>query len=209
MAWNNLFNFLAGGTASAELSETTTRYERVQDLLARSPYTEDRLRDFIVEIVSDACHRAGLIPIDPLTTAMLQVVDDLIAFDSMIFGLPKVANFGALTVEEAADLRTLLVRKERFLMDHERQLDIWREKVVRTLAALLEFLPPTTFKDSWDDADPDEGVPGATVELVDLMEAPAETIERLLVTFNDDDVTRADLFTSLREQLVRRLCVAS
>lgn len=209
MAWNNLLNFLAGGTVSAELSETSTRYARVQNLLAGSPYTEDRLRDFTVEIVSDACHRAQLIPIDPLTTALLQVVDDLIVFDSIIFGLPKVANFGALTVEEAADLRTLLARKERFLMDHERQLDIWREKVIRILAALLELLPPTVFKDSWDDTDPDEGVPGATVGLVDLIETPGETIERLLVTFSDEDVTKADLFTSMREEIERRLCVAS
>lgn len=209
MAWNNFLNFLAGGTVSAELSETTTRYERVRNLLARSPYTEDRLRDFTVEIVSDACHRAQLIPIDPLTTAMLQVVDDLIAFDSIIFGLPKIANFGALTVEEAADLRALLARKERFLMDHERQLDIWREKVIRILAALLELLPPTVFKDTWDDADPDEGVPGATVGLIDLIETPGETIERLLVTLNDDDVSKAGLFTSMVEQFERRLCVAS
>ena len=68
---------------------------------------------------------------------------------------------------------------------------------------------PTAFKDTWDDADPDEGVPGATVGLIDLIETPGETLDRLLATFHDDDVMKADLFTSLRDQFERRLCVAS
>lgn len=209
MAWNNLFNFFAGGTVSAELNETRTRYARVENLIARSPYTEDRVRNFVVDIVSEVCCRATLVPIGPLTEALGQVVEDLIGYDSLIFGLPRIGDFAALTAEEAMGLRAMLARKERFLVDHERQLDIWREKVIRVLAALLEFLPSTMFKDSWDDDDPDEGVPGATVALVDLIETPGETIERLLITFNDDDVRKADIFTSLMEQFERRLCVAS
>lgn len=209
MAWNNLLNFFAGGTVSAELNETSTRYDRVQKLIAQSPYAADRMRNFVVDVVSDACHRAELVPVGPLTEALGQVVEDLIVFDSLIFGLPKIDNFTALTVEEAMDLRAMLARKERFLVDHERQVDIWREKVIRILAALLEFLPPTAFKESWGDDDPDEGVPGATVALVDLVETPGDILERLIVTFHDDDVIKADLFASLREQFARRLYLAS
>jgi hypothetical protein len=209
MAWNNLLNFFSGGTVSAEMNETCTRYERVQEMVRQSPYAEDRMQNFVVEIVDAACDRAQLVPIGPLAEALGQLVRDLITYDSLIFGLPKVSNFNALTLEEAMALRTLMARKERFLLDHERQVGIWREKIISLLAGFLEFLPPTAFKDSWNDADPDEGVPGATVGLIDLIETPGQILERIIITFHDDELTKADLFTALREQFERRLCVAS
>ncbi|MDP2331832.1 MAG: hypothetical protein Q8M19_14170 [Reyranella sp.] len=209
MAWNNLLNFLAGGTVGKEQRDTATSYERVRTLQTASPYAEDKRREFVIDLLIEACGRAEVVPIGALVEALGFVIDDLLDFDSLIFGLPEVRHLDGLTTDEAVALRTLLARKERFLRDHERQLDIWREKVIRILAGLLSYLPSTAFKERWDDSDPDEGVPGATVPLIELLETPAETLDRLIITFHDDDVTKADLFTSLREQFERRVCIAS
>jgi hypothetical protein len=209
MAWNNLLAFFSGGTLTAEKSETQALYDRVRRLVARSPYGDAQREEFVTDVVEEACSRVDAVPITRLTEALGAVVRDLLTFDSQVYGLPQIGNLDALTTEEGMTLRALLSRKERFLGDHERLLGLWREMVVSLLAGLLEFLPPTVFKESWNGSDPDEGVPGASVALVDLLEKPGELIERVIITFYDDAISKADLFTPLREQFERRLCIAS
>jgi hypothetical protein len=207
--WNNLLNFFAGGTVAAETAATVASYERVRGLLAQSPYTDTKREELVVDTVAHACNRADVVPIAPLLEALGQLVADLFSYDALISDLPEVRRFESLTTDEAVSLRMLLARKERFLQDHERQLDIWREKIIRIIVGLLGYLPPTAFKEEWGDDEPDEGVPGAMVPLIELLETPAEAIERLIVTFHDDDVLKADLFTPLRDQFARRVCFAS
>lgn len=209
MAWNNLLNFLAGGTGPAETSATVTSYWRVQSLFEQSPYGADKQNDFVVELVVEACRRGDAVPVGPLVEALGQLVDDLLNFDGLVFGFPRDARLDALSADEAVALRTYLDRKERFLRDHHRLVDLWREKVIRIIEGLLQHLPPTAFRESWDDDDPDEGIPGATVSLAELIDRPAELLERLLVTFNDHDITNAGLFEALRDQFARRILVAS
>jgi hypothetical protein len=144
-----------------------------------------------------------------LVDALAQLVDDLLNFDGLLFGFPLDVRLNTLSADEAVALRQYLDRKERFLKDHERQVHVWREKVIRVIEALLGYLPPTAFRDSWDDDDPDEGIPGATVPLAELVDRPAEVIERLIVTFHDQDVMDAGLFETLRDQFERRILVAS
>jgi hypothetical protein len=209
MAWNNLLNFLAGGTRATEINITASSYWQVQSLHEQSPYAADKQNDFVVELVVEACRRADAIPVKPLVEALGQVVDDLLNFDGLIFGFPQGVPFEALSADEAVALRTYLDRKERFLRDHHRLADLWREKVIRLIEALLQHLPPTAFRESWDHDDPDEGIPGATVSLVEVIERPAELIERLIVTFRDQDVSSSGLFEPLRAQFERRILVAS
>lgn len=209
MAWNNFWNFLVGGTAAGELDETQKNYTQVKALADTSPYSDAHRESFILEIVVDTCNRAGIVPVGALTEALCQIVDDLVDFDGVPFGLPSVSDFAALTLQEAMGLRQLLSRKRRFLTDYERLGQTWREKVIAVLEALLGLLPSTVFKENWGDTDPADSNSGATVSLIDLIERPAETVQRLIVTFHDDDVLKADLFVSLRAQLERRICEAS
>src|SRR5216683_6037587 len=151
MAWNNLLNFLAGGTRATEINITASSYWQVQSLHEQSPYAADKQNDFVVELVVEACRRADAIPVKPLVEDLGQVVDDLLNFDGLIFGFPPDVPFEAVSADEAVALRTYLDRKERFLRDHHRLVDLWREKVIRLIEALLQHLPPTAFRESWDD----------------------------------------------------------
>lgn len=209
MPWNDFLHFFWGGTRSREATDTLALYSNVKALQDASPYQAEGLSDFIVEVVLEACRRADVVPVDPLTEALTVLVDELVRYDHLLFGFPTTIGFDGLTPEEAVELRAFLARKDRFLRDHERQADIWREKVIRIIEGLLGYLPATAFKETWDDDDPEPGPMGISVPLVDLIEEPKEAIERLVMTFFDDDVMNADIFTSLRTQLDRRALLAS
>lgn len=209
MAWNNLLNFLAGGTRPAETSATVTSYWRVQRLFEQSPYKAEDQSDFVVDLVVEACRRADVIPVKPAVEALGTLVEDLLDFDGLIFGFPLDVRLEALSADEAVALRTYLKRKERFLLDQRRLVGLWREKVIGVIEALLQYLPPTAFRESWDDDDPDEGIPGATVALAELVERPAELIERIVVACRDRDIANAGLFDALRDRLDRRFLAAS
>ena len=88
MAWNNFFNFLAGGTRVEEANATATSYWRVQRLFENSPYTQDKQKDFVVDLVARACVRADLVSIRPLLKALSQLVDDLIITMGSYSGFP-------------------------------------------------------------------------------------------------------------------------
>lgn len=206
--WNNLRNFLAGGTLARERRETVALYGRVQRAFAASGYTDEKFFEFRVRVILDACEHAERIPCDPLINAIGRLVGDLVDFDFLLYGFPDRPAFGALSAHEGVDLRTYLKRKERFLADPERLEVEWRSPVVGAIAGILRMLPAPLFKVDWDDPDP---VPedGPTVPLVDLLDNPAEIVERLIATFTSDLVVKADVFPELREQLDRRACAAS
>ncbi len=208
MAWNNLLNFLAGGTRERERRETEALYDRIRGAFARSAYTDDKFGEFRVSIILEVCERAERIPIDPLINAIGQLVGGLVDYDFLLYGLPDRPNFDALTAHEGVDLRTYLKRKERFLADPEHLAFEWRSAVVSAIAGILGYLPATLFKEDWDDPDPPPE-DGPTVPLVDLVENPALVMSRLLATFTSDLVLKADLFNELREQFDRRICAAS
>lgn len=209
VAWNDFLHFFWGGTRSRETQDTRALYERTLSRYRTAPYQPEGLNDFVADLVLEACDRADRIPISPLTEALCELVDGLVTFDYLLFGFPENENIDALTTDEAVELRTYLVRKERFLLDHGRQLNIWREKVIRIIEGLLGYLPATAFRESWEDEEPEQQSSSASVPLVDLLEEPKEAIERLILTFFDEDVTQADLFASLRTQFDRRAFVAS
>lgn len=206
--WNNLRNFLAGGTAARERRETEALFDRVRASFSASGYTDDKFFEFRVRLILDACEHAERIPCDALINAIGRLVGDLVDCDFLLYGFPERPAFDALNAHEGVDLRTYLKRKERFLADPERLTVEWRSPVAGAISGILRSLPATLFKEDWDEPNP---VPsdGLTVPLVDLLDNPAEIIERLIATFTSDLVVKADVFPELREQLDRRVCLAS
>jgi hypothetical protein len=212
LAWSNLRNFLRGSPRSREISETRALYHRVRAVFERSPYARDgALADFCIDIVKEACNRAEVTPVWPLMAALLKTVDQLLMEDDpLIFGFPDPHVPEALTPEEGVALRTFLRDKERFLQDGERLADIWREKVIRILEGIMAYLPATVFREANDDDESSEETIGAlSVAFIDLCEAPAEVIDRLVGTLYDQDIIQARLFEPVREQFERNLLRAS
>ena len=115
-----------------------------------------------------------------------------------------------------SELRTYLRRKERFLQNSKEYLDIWAEKTIRIFEGVIGYLPPSAITDDTPTEDAEDGEdederdePSPTVSLIDLCDKPAEVIERAIMTFFDDDVTKAGLFEPTRELLDSRTLLAS
>ncbi|MEX0921414.1 MAG: hypothetical protein WDZ84_01445 [Rhodovibrionaceae bacterium] len=209
MRWNNLVNLIAGGTREREARDTLALYTRVRTLHEQSPYAGLELHDFVSDIILEACQEAELTPVPRLTNAIGFLIEGLLAAEGFFDGPPESPEISRLTTDEAVALRTRLARAERFLIDYKRKEAIWRDKVIVIVAGLMQYLPPTAFRDDWEaEEEPGEEI-GAGVALIDLLEAPAEVIERLIITCFDEDITAADLLTPIREQFERRVCLAS
>ena len=208
MAWNNFRNFIAGGARKLERRETQALYERVRTAFAGSEYTDEKFFEFRVQVILDACERAERIPVDPLTNAIGSLVGDLVDYDSLLYGFPERPNFDALSAHEGVDLRTYLRRKERFLANPDHLAFEWQSAVASSIAGILGYLPAPLFKEDWHDPEP-VAEDGPTVPLVDLLDNPAEVVHRILATYTSDLILKADIFNELREQIDRRLCIAS
>lgn len=208
MRWNNFWAYLSGSTLAREHETTRDLQARVRAHSAAYPHSREDREQFLTDVVAQACNVDDVYPTRSVLLALCELVDCLISFDGLMFDVPEEKNVGHLLMSEAVAWRTSLLRKERFLADRERLLPVWRGKVLVILVAILRYLPPTLFRDSWDGAQEGEA-PDATIPLIDLLEGPHELLERLIITFHDDDITNAELFIEMREQFERRICLAS
>lgn len=141
MVWNNLLNSLVGGTIAREMNETRAQWARVKLAFDASAYTDDRFRQFRVDLILDICRRAERIPIDPLTDAIGRLIGDLVDVDFLLYGLPDPPQFHAMTASEGVELRTYLKRKERFLADPERLHALWSDTVANCVAGASRSAP--------------------------------------------------------------------
>lgn len=199
---------------STDQREMIALCDRVKLTYLSSPWSDvEHGENFAAEIVWDATKRAGREPISPLGEALYQTACSFIEFDGSLFGFPEPDPTKRLSLEEGVELRKHLTRKERFLDNQERYADIFREKLIRIFEAIMGYLPPIVFQRSehggasGDNSDC-PALP-LSVSCIDLCRAPAELVERLIVTMFDDDITDAELYHATRVTLDRNLLRAS
>ena len=110
---------------------------------------------------------------------------------------PIIESDAALAVAA----REMLRRRQRWALDYERLMGVFRRQLIRGYRELIASLPESCF----------EEVEGAqfTVPLSSLLENAAGTIEHLILSIYDDDVFRYDLFHDLRDRFTTNLLIAS
>ena len=171
--------------ARRERKETVKLYREVKEAFEASPFCDpEAADDFMFEIVEEAGRRAGAKPSLDLLDALFETVRGLLIDEGSLFGWHEVDFSKELGFEEGVQLRNYLRRKKRFLADHERLADIWREKVIWIFVGLIDYLPPSVFSDDNEREEEDDENQAATLTapLIDLCETPAEVIERTLAT---------------------------
>lgn len=102
----------------------------------------------------------------------------------------------------AVEFREMLGRRRRWALDFDGQWRVFSRQLIAGYRDLIAALPEACF----DEAPGDEPF---TVPLSSLIEEPAETIERLMLSIYDNDVFRLDLFKHLRDRLAINLVAAS
>ncbi|MCI0561496.1 MAG: type IV secretory system conjugative DNA transfer family protein, partial [Nitrososphaera sp.] len=140
-------------------------------------------------------------PDGPFLEPICDVIVGLMAEEGL-WALPEVDWSKEWGLEEGLELRKFLQAERRFLVNYETNMAIWKEKLFWIFQGMMGYLPARTFADGNGDGT-------FTVPLIDLLEKPDEVIERLVVTFFDQDVSEAKLFERVRNQLDRNAKLAS
>lgn len=103
----------------------------------------------------------------------------------------------------AVSVREMLTRRRRWALDYERLMSVFKRQIRGAYRELAASLPDGCF-----DHDAGGDAP-FTVPLSSLLENPAATVERLVLSVYDDDVFRNDLFKKVRDRLGTNLVTAS
>lgn len=191
-----------GSAQSREQGDAFALYDRVENAQARSPFRdEDKISDFIIEIIFEVCEQRGVTPSIPLGTALYETIKGLLYFDGLLIGLPERSVIFKLTIEEGVHLRATWKRHLHFLDDHKRLTVIWRDKLVWLFSGMLEYFPLSAFTDIDERGVPaDDSIVLPEARACDLCDNLPEVLDRLMITFFDQDVVNAHLFGPLRER---------
>jgi hypothetical protein len=178
-------------------------YTQVGATRSTSPLSDDEaVHQFLVNIIFQACERQGVMPSIPFGNAIYYTIKGLLYFDGLLIDLPEEKVLAKLTLEEGVALRAMLRRHLMFLGDSKRLLSMWSEKLIWVFSGMLAYFPPSAFVDlDKDGAVIDDSVLFPDAHAYDLCENLPEVLDRLLVTFFDDDISNAHLFDPLRERL--------
>ena len=104
----------------------------------------------------------------------------------------------------AVEARKMIARRRRFLLEHDRMMGIVKRQLITGFSQFVEGLPEGCF-DDWEYGEE----PQFAVPLASLLDRPAETIERLILSLYDDDTLHFELFERVRGQITLNILVAS
>lgn len=209
--WNWFQDLFQGGTRDRELQDTVDLCMRVESARLDSPFADEKqVGRFLIDLIYEICERHSVTPSVPLGSAMYGSIKSLLYFDGLLAEPPRRSVLEKLTLEEGVRLRSTLHRQLKFLADHDRLLTIWRDKLVWAFSGMLSYFPLSAFTDIDEEgfaADNSVVLPSASA--YDLCDDLPEVIERLIITFFDDDVQNAHLFDPLRERFNDNLFLVS
>lgn len=172
--------------------------------------TEDKVNNFIIDVIADACAEHGTLPGIPLGEALFYVIKTLLKEDSIIGELPNESEICHLSIEDGLRLRAAFRRYERFLATPDRSLAIWQAKLIWLFRGLLEYFPESAFIDVNENGQTDDdSVVFPKAQAFDLCDNLPEVIQRIIATLFDEDVVEAQLFAPERDILNRNLLRAS
>lgn len=196
-------HWLGGGTRERELDETRAKWNEVEALWRRSPFATTPLDDLAIDVMKRVFKACDRLPALPVILACADVVERLLRAEDVS---ALEADWALINgdVAVAVEVRKLLVRRRRWAADFERLFGVLSDQLVDGFVSLFRVLPESCFT-PWDTERGDAlGVP-----LVELLEQPAEWVERFVLLSTTDETLRLDLFDKLRQQLMRNMVMAS
>lgn len=202
MEWGNLRNWLSGDVRTREQSETREAWARTEALWRASPLATSGLSELVLRVLREASDQAPRSPALPILVSLCEATETLLRAEDIIALEPEWEVIeGDIAVGVA--VRQMLARRGRWAANFDQMFGIARRELLDGFAELFDALPEACFGD-WDERKESFGVP-----LAELLERPAEVIERLLLMPYDDDTMRYEIFLKLRERIATNLLVAS
>lgn len=199
----DLTHWLGGGVRGREVQETRERWAEVETLWRRSPLATTTVADLAVDLIKDVIRASDRVPALPVLMAAADVAEGVLRGEDLI---ALEADWPVIEADAAVavDVRKLLVRRRRWAGDFERMFGLVRERLSEVLVRLFQTLPEGCFT-AWDT----EGGDALGVPLIELLDQPAEAVERFVMLPYDDEPLRLELFERLRLRLITNMLVAS
>jgi Type IV secretion-system coupling protein DNA-binding domain len=181
--------------------ETLKQLRRLTELHRVSRFSSDEkvipLIVYIIDEIEEKCVNDFTLS---LRTGLFHLIYGLLGEEVLIGPIIDESAVRAAEIEELVLIRKALKKFERFLGSEERLLRIWREKLIWSMPTILGYFPDTAFIDpDFDDSDDAIVLPEA--HAFELCENLPEMLERVIITFFDDDITNASLYKTMRETL--------
>lgn len=202
MEWGNLRNWLSGDVRTREQSETREAWARTEALWHASPLATSGISELVLRVLRAASDQVPRSPALPILVSLCEATETLLRAEDIIALEPEWEVIeGDITVGVA--VRQMLARRGRWAANFDQMFGITRRELLDGFSELFGALPEACFGD-WDERKESFGVP-----LAELLERPAEVIQRLLLMPYDDDTMRYEIFLKLRERIGTNLLVAS
>lgn len=202
MVGNNLLKFFSGGGVRREQRDTRRAWDECQALWKASPLGDKELFDLALAMVTQAVDRFGRTPSLPFWSAATAAIEELLHREGIDAFEPRWHAIES-SVELAIEFRAAIVHRRRWAADFSHVFTEFERIVVSALVSLLEELPEACFQSHKVTGDHFE------VLLLDLLDRPAEAIEKLFTLPYDDASFRLDLFKRLRELCAGNMLEAS
>ncbi len=199
---SNLGQFFSSGSKQRELRETEKAWDETQALWRRCPAANgifDLATDLTIELRRRADRRLAL----PVQVAIAEAIDGLLTAEN-IGPIEPVWSAIENDIAAAIEFREMVVRRRCWAADFDRLYYTFRAVILSSLGEFIKELPEGCFGD-WEDGHADT----FEVPLIDLLDDPTKTVERLFGLPYDDDSFRYEVFWNLRVRCATNLLVAS
>lgn len=203
MAWNtNLTQWLSGGTRNRELDETHALFAQTEAAWNAGPLKEDPAFNIAVEVLRVATRQSGRSPADSIVNGIGAATSEFLLADG-IRDIDPIWSLIETDATVAVNFRQLMRERMRWAAEYDRYLGITTRTFGEAYARLFDALPESCFGE-WR---PEDGL--FEVPLIELMEHPAEVIEKLVLAPYDPEALKLDLFETLRQVFENHLRIAS
>ena len=199
----NLFAWLAGGTRYRELSDTRSTWNQVEALRRSCRVSQVEFTELVLPIVNEAAERFGRRPQSSIMIELSLATDTVLRAEDIG---ELEANWRAIEedVACATEVRQMLVRRRRWMVEFDRMYEIVRRQLIGAYETLFAALPKSCF----GYRDP-EAEAGFEVPLIELVDDPARVVHELVTCLYSDETLGLNIFEKLRTVMVTNLLVAS
>ncbi|MDE2133942.1 MAG: ATP-binding protein [Alphaproteobacteria bacterium] len=197
----NLFSWLIPGTKDREIRDTRSSWERAEKAWKASPLATQDPGGFADEIVREAMGRVDRMPAVPVLTALCEATEELARAES-IGDVEPLWSVIEENVEAAVGFREMIARRSAWATNFKVMRGAWVKLLSGPYREFVKALPESCFG-QWDEKGEFE------VPLIDLLDNPAEVIERFISFPFDDQALSLKLFDENRGRLRGRIAEAS
>ncbi len=171
------------------------------DLAARSPFAEIDHKIFVVEMMKEACSLHGKEPHRNISIAICETIDALMVAEGIIE--PDIDWQRLETSFTYQDLvRRRLDSRKQFFIDYDKHMEIWRRKIVAIFHGILGYMAAHVFTEN-------NNGPTFEVALTDAVDSLGDVLDRILLTYEDEDFRYPSLAREVRETFVDNMLYAS